>query len=141
MKRRKSKVIPISNINVEDKAQELVHSDGMRPYHALLDARMCGEDTSAFVVAIGALPLEERYVWRIMSALKWGFCDFDTNCVDVDLRTLRGEKRDELNEDLQVRTLQFLVFVCNMLGEVAGEQEILNALNRAKRVLAFKSGG
>jgi hypothetical protein len=137
MKRPKSKVIPIANCNVEDKAQEVVRPDGMRPYDALLDAQMWGEDTSAFVSAIRALPLEERYVWRIMSALEWAFCDFNTNLVNIDLRTLRGEKRAELNEDLQVRTLQFLVFVCNMLGEVAGEREILQALDRAKTVLAF----
>jgi hypothetical protein len=28
------------------------------------------------VAEIGHLPLEQRYVWRILPALKWGFADF-----------------------------------------------------------------
>jgi hypothetical protein len=52
MKRPKSKVIHIANCNVEDKAQKVVRPEGMRPYDALLDAQMCGEDSSAFLKAI-----------------------------------------------------------------------------------------
>jgi hypothetical protein len=33
---------------------------------------------------IAALPLEKRYVWRVVSALQWAFADMDTLTVEVD---------------------------------------------------------
>ena len=31
------------------------------------------------------LPLEKRYTWRVFSALKWAFADFDDESVRLDL--------------------------------------------------------
>src|ERR1039457_238436 len=64
---------PISEIHSEDGAQELVRSERMKPYLALLKAQIGGQDTEPFLTALAALPLEERYVWRVISALKWAF--------------------------------------------------------------------
>jgi len=38
-------------------------------------------------------PLEKRYVWRVASALKWAFADFDTVTVEADRQTLSPEDR------------------------------------------------
>jgi hypothetical protein len=35
------------------------------------------------------LPLEKRYVWRVASALKWGFADFDNVNVNADRKQCR----------------------------------------------------
>jgi hypothetical protein len=67
--------LPISEIHSEAGAQDLVQSERMKPYLAFLKALMGGQDTEPYLVALAALPLEERYVWRVVSALKWAFCD------------------------------------------------------------------
>ena len=48
----------------------------MQPYLGLLKTPNVEE--------IAALPLEKRHVWRIASALKWGFADLDSVYVPVD---------------------------------------------------------
>jgi hypothetical protein len=77
MENREPESIPISSIRVEDGAQELVRSEKMKPYLALLKAQIGGQDTTPFFDALAALPLEDRYSWRVTSALKWAFCDLE----------------------------------------------------------------
>lgn len=139
MRNRESKPISIANIKVEDGAQELVRSQKMRPYLALLEAQMSGQDTAPFVAALATMPLEDRYVWRVMSALKWAFCDLETESVIADLRTLSEEDTEKVMDRLRLRTLQFCIFVCTMLGQNAGEQLILQELRSAKASLASNS--
>ena len=79
--------VPISEIHSEEGAQDLVRSERMKPYLAFLKAQISGEDTEPYLAALAALPLEERYVWRVMSALKWAFCDLDTENAIADLHT------------------------------------------------------
>src|SRR6266702_6333077 len=116
MRNRESKPISIANIKVEDGAQELVRSQKMRPYLALLEAQMSGQHTAPFVAALATMPLEDRYVWRVMSALKWAFCDLEKESVIADIRTLSEEDTEKLTDRLRLRTLQFCIFVCTMLG-------------------------
>jgi hypothetical protein len=59
-------------------AEELASSAEMRPYIEFAMAVMKGADPTPELEAIRQLPLEKRYVWRIVSALRWGFADFDT---------------------------------------------------------------
>lgn len=139
MRERESKPISIANIKVEDGAQELVRSQKMRPYLALLEAQMSGQDTAPFIAALATMPPEDRYVWRVMSALKWAFCDLETESVIADLRTLSEEDTEKVTDRLRLRTLQFCIFVCTMLGQNAGEQLILQELRSAKTSLASNS--
>jgi hypothetical protein len=73
MENREPEAIPISAIRGDDDADDLVRSEKMKPYLALLKAQICGQDTAPFVEALAALPLEDRYVWRVTSALRWAF--------------------------------------------------------------------
>jgi hypothetical protein len=73
----KNSRVPISEIHSEEGAQDLVRSEKMKPYLAFLKAQMSGQDTEPYLAALAALPLEERYVWRVISAMKWAFCDLD----------------------------------------------------------------
>ena len=70
MAEKKINNLPISEIHSEAGAQELVRSERMKPYLALLKAQIGGQDTEPYLTALAALPLEERYVWRVISALK-----------------------------------------------------------------------
>jgi len=132
MESREPESIPISSIRVEDGANELVRSEKMRPYLELLKAQIGGQDTAPFVEALAVLPLEDRYAWRVTSALKWAFCDLETENLIADLETLSGADVKKLIEPLQMRALQFSIFLLTILSEEAGEHLIMQALKGAK---------
>jgi len=78
------KHIPIKDLRQEPGAHELASSPDMKPYLEFIKAVMHDHDPSPELEAIRQLPLEKRYSWRIASALKWGFADFDDLSVDAD---------------------------------------------------------
>lgn len=58
----------------------------MRPYIEFMAAIYSSKDEKASQIAaekIKALPLEKRYIWRIVQALDWGFADFDSETVRI----------------------------------------------------------
>ena len=124
--------LPTSEIHTEAGAQELVLSERMKPYLALLKAQMGGQDTEPYLAALAALPLEERYVWRVISALKWAFCDIDTESAIADLHTLSEEDLKKVVEPLSLRTIQLCLFVNSLVGEDATERIVQRALRCAK---------
>ena len=124
--------LPINEIHSEDGAQELVRSEKMKPYLALLKAQMSGQDTKPHLAALAALPLEARYVWRVVSALKWAFCDLDTENALADLHTLSEEDLKKVVEPLSLRAIQFCLFVNALIGEDATERIMQHALRCAK---------
>src|SRR6478752_6708778 len=85
------KKIPINELRQEEGASELATSPNMEPYLALMMASMQGADIDPYLEALSELPLEKRYVWRVASALKWGFADFDNVTVAADRDTLDPE--------------------------------------------------
>jgi hypothetical protein len=132
--------VPISEIHSEDGAQELVRSEKMKPYLAILKAKIAGQDTEPHLAALAALPLEERYVWRVVSALKWAFCDLDTETAIVDLHTLSEADLKKVVEPLSLRAIQFCMFVNALIGEEATERIIQHALRCAKESSEPASG-
>jgi hypothetical protein len=85
------KRIPIRNVRQEDGAHELATSPEMELYLRLIMAQMLGADTTEEMETLRQLPLEERYVWRVASALKWAFADLETESVSADKETLTPE--------------------------------------------------
>jgi hypothetical protein len=132
--------LPISELHFEAGAQELVSSERMKPYLALLKAQMGGQDTEPYLAALAALPLEERYVWRVVSALKWAFCDLETESAIADVRTLPGEDLKKVVEPLTLRAIQFCLFVNALIGEDATERIMQHALRCAKESSVSPSG-
>ena len=132
--------LPISDIHSEDGAQELVRSERMKPYLALMKAQIGGQDTEPYLAALAALPLEERYVWRVTSALKWAFCDLDTENAIADVRTLSEEDLKKVVEPLSLRAIQFCLFVNALIGEDATERIMQHALRCAKESSTPESG-
>jgi hypothetical protein len=59
----------LNEIRTEPGAAELVRSDNMRPYLEVLKADIQGLDTGPALAALADLPLEQRYVWRVIFAL------------------------------------------------------------------------
>src|ERR1700679_2048207 len=97
--------IPISSLQQEAGAQDLVRSEKMRPYLELLKAHIGGQDTAPYLAALAALPLEERSVWRVVSALKWAFCDLEPATVLPDLKSLSEDDLKLVSEPFVIRAM------------------------------------
>lgn len=132
--------LPISEIHSEDGAQELIRAERMKPYLAFLKAQMGGQDIEPYLAALSALPLEARYVWRVVSALKWAFCDLDTETAIADLHTLSEADLKKVVEPLSLRAIQFCMFVNALIGEEATERIMQHALRCAKESSEPASG-
>jgi hypothetical protein len=52
------------------------------------------------------LPLEKLYTWRVFSALKWAFADFEDEYVALDLPQIPEPVRSEMAKELEVRFQQ-----------------------------------
>jgi hypothetical protein len=122
------KNVPISELRTEPGSEELVRSDGMKPYLEVLKAEMSGRDTGPALAALAALPLEQRYVWRVISALKWGLCDLDTESVAADVETLSEQELKTVAEPLALRAMQLSLFIKALVGEKAAREIMLRAL-------------
>jgi hypothetical protein len=125
--------LPIKNIRSEDGAHELATSENMQPYLRLLKAGLQNEDTTPQVGEITALPLDKRYIWRITSALKWAFADFDNVYVAVDRETAPEDDLAKVMELLRSRPIQFCLFLKALVGDEAMERLMSEAIAVAKR--------
>jgi hypothetical protein len=101
---------------------------------------MSGQDAEPYLAALAALPLEARYVWRVISALKWAFCDLDTENAIADVRTLSEEDLKKVAEPLSLRAIQFCLFVNALIGEEATERIMKHAVRCAKESSEPASG-
>jgi hypothetical protein len=128
MSEQPTKMIPIGELRTEPGSEELAGSASMKPYLEVLKAAMGGQDTSPALDALAALPLEQRYVWRVVSALKWGLCDLDTESVAADIATLSELDLKSVAEPLTLRAMQFSLFVKALVGETAAREIMLRAL-------------
>jgi hypothetical protein len=122
------KMVPIADLRTEAGAEELTRSDSMKPYLEVLKAGMRGHDTGPALAALAALPLKDRYVWRVVSALKWGLCDLDTESVAADVETLSEQELKSVTESLALRVMQLALFTKALVGEKDARQIMLRAL-------------
>jgi hypothetical protein len=129
-----SKRIPIKNLISEDGVDELLDSPEMQPYMKLAMAAMQGSDPSPELENLRQLPLEKRYIWRVASALKWAFADFDTANVKADKETLSPEDFAKVMELLKFRPMQFCIFLKALVGVKQMQQMMIEAIGAAKQV-------
>ena len=122
------KRIPIKDLRQEEGAHELASSPDMELYVQFAMALMQGNDPSPELAAIRQLPLEKRYVWRVASAMKWGFADFDDLSVDADKQTLTPEDFAKVMELLKLRPMQFCVFLKALVGVEAMVRMMIQAM-------------
>jgi len=127
------KPFPIKQIRQEDGAHELATSPDMEPYLRFAMAVMQNADPTAALESIRQLPLEKRYVWRIASALKWAFADFDDLSVEADRQTLTPEDSAKLRDLLKMRPMQVSMFLGAFLGAPEAERILAQAMSMAKQ--------
>jgi hypothetical protein len=100
--------VSLKDIRVDPLAHELATSEGTRPY---LDCLIKGYRDNAVgleaaLEVIRDLPLEKRYTWRVFSALKWAFADFEDEYVALDLPHIPEPTRSEMTKELELRLHQ-----------------------------------
>ena len=127
------KNIPIKDLKIEEGSEEILKSPNMQPYMQLALMVVKQQDPKEALEAISKLPLGNRYVWRIASALKWAFCDFDDINVEANRATLKKSDLEKVGELLRLRPVQFCLFLKSLLGEQEMERVILEALSMAKQ--------
>jgi len=100
--------VSLRGVKVDPLAHELATSEGMQPYlDCLIQAyRNDGAGLDAALRVIRDLPLEKRYMWRVFSALKWAFADFEDGYVALDLPHIPESTRLEMTKELERRLLQ-----------------------------------
>jgi hypothetical protein len=123
----KFKMVPLDSLKMEDGAEELMSAPEMEPYSRFIDAAMSGTDVDNSLQEIAELPLDKRYVWRVASALKWGFADFEDWNVVADRKTMSPDDSAKLWELLRLRPIQF----CMFLGALVGKEQMESVMNQA----------
>jgi hypothetical protein len=106
----------------------------MKPYLNFAAALMQGHDPEPELEAIRQLPLEERYVWRVASTLRWAFADLDDLSVSADKETLTPEDFAKVRDLLKLRPIQFCLFLKALVGAEEMERVMVQAINGAKQV-------
>jgi len=126
MSDQKFRLVEASSIKMEDGAEELMSSSEMQPYLRYIEAAMLEKDIGPSMREIAELPLEQRYVWRVASALKWGFADLEEWNVEIDRKTLKPEDANKLARLLRSRPIQF----CMFLKALVGTEEMERLMNQ-----------
>jgi hypothetical protein len=108
----------------------------MKPYMDLAVTVMRKKNVRPALEKITALPLEERYTWRIASALEWAFADFENLSIVADRRTLCQEDLDKLVDLLRHRPLQFCLFLAALYGEERMEEIMALSIQQVKELRA-----
>jgi hypothetical protein len=100
--------VSLRGIKVDPLAHELATSEGTRPYlDCVIKAyRNNAVGLDAALQVVRDLPLEKRYTWRVFSALKWAFADFEDEYVKLDLPHIPEPIRSEMTKELELRFLQ-----------------------------------
>jgi hypothetical protein len=126
MSDRNFKVVSVESLKMEAGAEELMSTPEMQPYLRYIEAAMLEKDVGPSLREIAELPLDRRYVWRVASALKWGFADFESWNVAVDRKTLKPEDADKVLRLLKFRPIQF----CMFLKALVGTEEMERLMNQ-----------
>jgi hypothetical protein len=105
----------------------------MEPYVRLAMSTMSGVDAAPNLDEIAKLPLEKRYVWRVASALKWGFADFDGISASADRDTLSAQDLVEVRDLLRLRPIQFCLFLKALVGAQEMKRIMIQAIAVAGR--------
>ena len=123
----------IQQLRQEEGASELASSPDMEPYLNYIVAAMQGTDVKPHLEELSKLPLEKRYVWRVASALKWGFADFDDVTVAADRDTMNPEDMAKVMDLLKFRPIQFCMFLKTLVGAEEMKMMMLKAISFAGR--------
>ena len=106
----------------------------MQPYLRYIGAaRQEGAKIDFHRAELTKLPLEKRYVWRVASALKWGFADFDDFTVAADRETINPADFAKVVDLLKFRPIQFCMFLKALVGSEETKKMMVKGIAFASR--------
>lgn len=111
-----SKHIPTSEIRSDESARDLLNSPDMQPYMQLAMTGLKGANVDSELQVIREMPVGRRYIWRVASALKWAFADFDSVNVRIDKDTLSDQDLITVLRMLELRPMQLCMFLRALMG-------------------------
>jgi hypothetical protein len=126
--------VPLRELKSEEGAHDLATSPNMEPYLRLAMSEVQGADIRPELETIRQMPLERRYIWRVASALKWAFADFDSQNVAADKETLSAEDQAKVMDLLKHRPVQFCLFLKALLGPEEMTRIMVQAIAAAGRL-------
>lgn len=130
----------LDKIKSDPDAEALSRSDQMRPYIEFMAAIYSKDEKASQIAAekIKALPLEKRYIWRIVQALDWGFADFDSETVRIDMGLLSDADRKEMDTKLEEVQRTRVVQLCLFLQKLYGSENMKKLMEGAvEEALAY----
>jgi len=89
-------------------------------------------DRAAALEDIHSLPLEQRYVWRIVSALEWAFADFDSVAATEDIDTLYPSDLATIEDAVTRRLHQILILLRAMVGTATMKNYVFGSIKLAE---------
>ena len=106
------------DLQTDPVADELANSEAMQPYMNYVSAALKNDAhaVDGALALIKNLPVEKRYVWRVVSMLKWALADFDSSTVKLDLPHISEARRSEILQELQLRYYQLGMLVSVLKG-------------------------
>jgi hypothetical protein len=125
--------LPISSLKPDPEGAGLLDAPQMQIYDRILMAAMKNQDSAlaAAVRELSAVPVEERYISRIIAALGFAFGDFDSACVRLDLETLPDLEVERMAQLVEARTIQFCILSSTFFGEKKMQELITDAIEGA----------
>ena len=130
----KRKMVDLRQFERDPIAEELMKLPELQPYLQYVQAVLSHDDEQAALNKIRGIPLDKRYLYRILTALEWGFADFDSFNVVADLKTLESSEVQKLIEDRKLifRPAQLCILLMVLMGSKNMEQLMLDAIKSAK---------
>jgi len=110
---RRIETVKLKNLITTPLGEDLTRSEAMRPYMNRYRA-LLGKDSQALEAAeavIKDLPLQQRYIWRVISALDWGLADFDSNTVKLDLPHISDDLKKEMAQKVEMGLIQLQILL------------------------------
>jgi hypothetical protein len=126
--------VPLRELKSEEGTHDLATSPNVDSYLRLAMAKVQGADLGPELEAIRGLPLEKRYTWRVASALKWAFADFDSQNVVADKETLGAQDRAKVMDLLKYCPVQVCLFLKALLGPEEMKRVMIQAIAAAGRL-------
>ena len=109
--------LPASSIQPDPQGSGLLDAPQMEIYDRIIMAAMQdSSDLSAAIRKLSAVPVEERYISRVIAALDFAFGDFDSACIKLDVDTLPMGEIDRLGKILETRSAQFCILMREFFG-------------------------
>jgi hypothetical protein len=121
------KNIPLSQLKPDPEGAGMLDAPQTQIYDRIIMAAMQGQDPSAAIRELTAVPVEERYISRVIAALGFAFGDFDSACVRMDLDTLPPAEIERLTALLAGRSTQF----CILMREFFGSEQMKAIISAA----------